>query len=106
MNKIVNKFLSAGDEFMSEMHLRHSRFICKVCRPFTRNKKKKGFKNSKKLEIKGIFIKSNQTKLIFSIAYGDFKDLSKRPAADKVLHDRAFNIAKNPRYDGYQSGLA
>ena len=41
MNKIVNKFLSAGDEFMSEMHLRHSRFICKVCRSFTRNKKKR-----------------------------------------------------------------
>ena len=40
------------------------------------------------------------------MAYGDFKDLSKRPAADKVLHDRAFNIAKNPRFDGYQSGLA
>ena len=40
------------------------------------------------------------------MAYGDFKDLSKRPAADKVLHDRAFNIAKNPRYDGYQRGLA
>ena len=41
MNKIVNKFLLAGDEFMPEMHLRHSGFICKVCRPFTRNKKKK-----------------------------------------------------------------
>ena len=40
------------------------------------------------------------------MAYGDYKDLSKRPVANKVLRDRAFNIAKNPRYDGYQRGLA
>ena len=33
--------------------------------------------------------------------YRDFKDLNKRPAADKILHDKAFNIAKNPKYDGY-----
>ena len=40
------------------------------------------------------------------MAYGDFKHLKKRTAADKVLSDKAFNIAKNPKYDGYQRGLA
>ena len=40
------------------------------------------------------------------IAYGYFKDLAKRTAADKVLRDKAFNIAKDPKYDGYQRGLA
>ena len=40
------------------------------------------------------------------MAYGDFKDLAKRRAADKVLRDKAFNIAKNPKYDGYQCELA
>ena len=40
------------------------------------------------------------------MAYGDFKDLAKRTAADKVLRDEAFNIAKDPKYDGYQRGLA
>ena len=40
------------------------------------------------------------------MAYGDFKDLTRRIAADKVLHDKAFNIAKDPKYDGYQRGLA
>ena len=40
------------------------------------------------------------------MAYGDFKDLAKRTAADKVLRNKAFNIAKDPKYDGYQSGLA
>ena len=40
------------------------------------------------------------------MAYGDFKDLSRRTFANKVLHDQAFNIAKVPKYDEYQRGLA
>ena len=40
------------------------------------------------------------------MAYGDFKDLKRRTASDKVLRDKAFNIAKNLKYDGYQRGLA
>ena len=40
------------------------------------------------------------------MAYGDFKDLGKRAAADRVIRDKAFNIAKDPKYDGYQRGLA
>ena len=34
------------------------------------------------------------------MAYGDFKHLARRAAFEKVLRDKAFNIAKNPRYDG------
>ena len=40
------------------------------------------------------------------MGYGDFKDLAKRAASDKVSRDRAFNIAKNLKYNGYQRGLA
>ena len=40
------------------------------------------------------------------MAYGDFKDLPRRTAADKILCDKAFNIAENPRYDGFQRGIA
>ena len=40
------------------------------------------------------------------MAYEDVKDLARRAASDKVLRDKAFNIAKNPKYDGYQRGLA
>ena len=40
------------------------------------------------------------------MAYGDFKDLAKRRASDKVLRDKAFGKAKNPKYDGYERGLA
>ena len=39
------------------------------------------------------------------MAYGDFKDLHRRTASDKILHDKKFNIAKNPKYDGYQRQL-
>ena len=40
------------------------------------------------------------------MAYGNFKDFTRRTASDKILRDKAFNIAKNPKYDGYQRGLA
>ena len=39
------------------------------------------------------------------MAYGVFKDLEKRTASDKVLRGKAFNIAKNPKYDGYHRDL-
>ena len=40
------------------------------------------------------------------MAYGDFKDLARRTASDKFLRDKAFDIAKSPKYDGYRRGLA
>ena len=40
------------------------------------------------------------------MGYGDFKDLKRRKFSDKVLRDKAFNIARNPKYDGYQRRLA
>ena len=40
------------------------------------------------------------------MAYGDFKDLTRRRASDKILRDKAFNFVKNPKYDGFQRGLA
>ena len=40
------------------------------------------------------------------MAYGNFKDLTRRTVSDKILRDKASNIAKNPKYDGDQRGLA
>ena len=40
------------------------------------------------------------------MAYEDFKDLPRRTTSDKILRDKACNIAKNSRCDGYQRGLA
>ena len=40
------------------------------------------------------------------MGYGDFKDLNRRTSADELLRDKTFNIAKNPKYDEQQHGLA
>ena len=40
------------------------------------------------------------------MAPGDIKDFQTRTASDKVLDDKAFNIAKDPKYNRYQTGLA
>ena len=44
--------------------------------------------------------------LQYDMAYGDFKDLARRTASDKVLRSKPFRIAKNPKHDGHQRGLA
>ena len=40
------------------------------------------------------------------MAYGNSKDLAKRTQSDKILKNKAFKIASDPKYDGYQRGLA
>ena len=40
------------------------------------------------------------------MAYGDFKDLNRRTFSDRLLRDKAFNIAKDPKYERYQRGLS
>ena len=106
MNNIINKFLLAGDKFMPEMHLRQPQFIYTACGPFTRHKERiKKFKQSGDM----LYIYRNELdKACFQhhSAYADNKDLINRTKSDKVLRDKAYNIASNPEYDGYQRGLA
>ena len=47
----------------------------------------------------------DKTCIHHDMAYEDVKDLARRAASDKILRDKAFNIAKNPKYDGYQRRL-
>ena len=105
MNEIINKFLLVGDRFMSEMHLKQPGFIYSACGPFTKNKER--IQKFKKQEIQAIFTKNELDKACFQhdMAFGDFKDSKRRTASDKILRDKAFNTAKNPKYDGYQRGL-
>ena len=106
MNNVINKFLLAGDKFMPEMHLRQPRFVYSACGPFTRHKERvKEFKRTGDMR----YIYRNELdKACFQhdSAYADHKDLINRTEADKVLRDNAYDIASNPKYDGYQRGLA
>ena len=106
MNNIISKFLLAGDTFMPEMHLRQSQFTCSACGPFTKHKQRiQKFKETGDTNYK---YKNELDKACFAhdAAYCDNKDLTKRTVADKILRDKASNIAKDPKYDGYQRALA
>ena len=48
----------------------------------------------------------DKTCLKHDVTYGQLKNLTRRAASDKILRDKAFNIVNNPKYDGYQCGLA
>ena len=105
MNNVINKFLLAGDKFMPEMHLRQPRFVYSVCGPFTRHKKR--IKEFKRTGDTCYIYRNELDKACFQhdSAYADHKDLINRPEADKVLRDKAYDIASNPEYDGYQRSL-
>ena len=106
MNEIVNKFLLAGDKFIPEMHLRQPQFLYSACGPFTKNKER--IQKFKETGDTSYIYKNELDKPCFQhdMAYRDFKDLPKRTASDKVLRDKAFKIASDQKYDGYQRGLA
>ena len=105
MNEIVNKFLLAGDKFMSEMHLKQPAFTYSAYGPFTKNKER--IPTFKETGDTNYIYKNELDKACFQhdVTCGDFRDLARRTASDKVLRDKAFNIARNPKYDGYQRGL-
>ena len=91
---------------MPEMHLRQSRFTYRACGPFTKHKQR--IQKFKETGDTNCIYKNELDKPCFAhdAAYSDSKDLTKRPTADKILRDKAFNIAKELKYDGYQRGLA
>ena len=103
-NEIVYKYLLAGEKFMSEMHLRRPWFTYSACGPFTKNNER-----IQKLKKTGDLWYIYQNKLDNScfqhdLTYGDFKNLTRW--ADEISCDKVFNIAKKPKYDGYQRRLA
>ena len=106
MNEIVNIFLLVGDRFMPERHLKEPGFTYSACGPFTKNKERiEKFMQTGSTD----FVYRNELDKAFfqhDMAYGKSKDLVKIAQSDKVLKDKAFSIASNPNYDGYQRGLA
>ena len=105
MDEIINNFLLAGDKFISEMHLRQPGFTCSASKPQT--KKAERIPKFKETEDSRYIYQNELDKACFqeAMVYGDFKDLPKRIDSDNVLGDKAFNITKYPRYDGFQGGL-
>ena len=105
MNEIVKKFFLAGDK-LPEMHLKQPGFTYSVCGPFTKSKER--IQKLKETGDTRCIYNNELDKACFQhdMAYGGFKDLAKRTTSDKVLRDKAFNIAKNPKYDWYQRVLA
>ena len=90
---------------MPEMHLKQPGFTYSAREPFTKNKER--IQKFKQTGDSRYIYKNELDKACFQhdMAYGDFKDLKERTAADKVLRDKTFNIAKDPKYDGYQQEL-
>ena len=90
---------------MSEMHLKEPGFTYSASGPFTKNKER--IQKFKERRDSRYIYQNELDKACFQhdIAYRDFKDLTRRTTSDKILHDKAFSIAKNPKYDGYQRGL-
>ena len=106
MNEIINKFLLAGDTFMPEMHLRQPGFTYSTCGSFTKNKGRiQKFMQTGNTDF---IYKNKLDKACFQhdMDYGKTKDLVRRTQSDKVLRDKAFKIASDSKYDGYQRGLA
>ena len=107
MNNMINKFLLTADKFMPETHLKDLKVgTYSACGPFTRYRDRINK-----------FIQTGDTNYIYKneldkacfvhdAAYSDFKDVKNRAAADKILKDKAFEIAKDPKYYGGQRGLA
>ena len=106
MNSVINKFLLAGDKFMPEMHLRQPRLVYSACGPFTRHKER--IKEFKRIGDTRYIYRNELDKACFQhdSAYADHKDLTNRTKSEKVLRDKAYDIASNPEYDSYQRGLA
>ena len=105
MNETV-KFLLPGDKFMPEIHLKQPGFTYSACGAFTKNKER--IQKFRKTGDTNYIYKNQLGKVCFQhdLDYGDFKSLARGTASDKLLRDKAFNIAKNPKYNGYQRGLA
>ena len=106
MNNVINKFLLVGDKFMPEMHLRQPRFVYSACGPFTRHKER--IKEFKRTVDTHLLYRNELDKTCFKhdAAYAKYKDAENRLISDQKLRNSAYDIASNPKLDGYQRGLA
>ena len=105
MNKTINKVLLTRDKFMPELHLTQPGFNYNACRPFTKHRQR--IQNFRETGNLNHAYKNKLDKYYFAryTAYSNRKDLAKRTVSNKILKKRFYEIAINPKYDGYQRGL-
>ena len=84
MNEIVNKFLLTADKFMPEMQLKQPGFTYSACGQFTKNKER--IQKVKETGDASFIYKNELEKTCFQhdMASGDFKELARRTASDKI----------------------
>ena len=93
INAVINKLLLAGKKFMLEMHLRQPGFTYSASGPFPKNKERiKKFKE--KGDSRYIYQNALDKACFQHMTYGNFKDLTRKTAADKVLCDKALLLLK------------
>ena len=95
-----------GDQFIPEMHFKQPGFLYSACGPFTKNKER--IEKFMQTGNANFIYKNELDKAGFQhdMAYDKSKGLVKRTQSEKILKDKAFKIASDPKYDGYQRGLA
>ena len=91
---------------MLEIHLRQPQFTYSACGPFTKHEQR--IQKFRETGDTNYIYKNELDKacIVHDAAYSDSKDLTKRTVADNIFKNKAFDIAKDPKYDGYQRGLA
>ena len=96
----------AGDKFMPELHLKQPGLIYSASGPSTKHRERiQKFRETDDLK----HLQRNEldkARFAHDAAYSDSKDLVKITISDKILKDRAYVIARNRKYDGYQRALA
>ena len=87
----------AGDKFMPEMHLRQPQITYSACGACTKHKQR--IHKFKETRDTNYIYKNELDKACFAhdAAYSESKGLTKRTVADKILRNRAFNIAKDQK---------
>ena len=105
INSLAN-FLLAGDKFMPELHLHQSGLTCSPYGPSTKHCRRiENFAETSNL--KYLFRnESDKACFVHDTAYFDSIDLVKRTIPDRILKDKAYEIARNCKHDGYQRALA
>ena len=108
MNEIVNKFLFAGDKFMTEMHLKQPGLLQLIMLVVYSQKNKERTEKFMQTGNTDFIYKNELDKACFqhNMAYAKWKDLTKRTQSDKVLRDKTFKIASDPKHYGFPKGLA